>query len=417
MTLTHQEGGWQYSCMAVADADGRFAFLDAPTGSVQVHAVGQDGSKGQRRCRLVPGRSEIADIVLGAVPRGIAGRVRMEGGTPCVGWRVGATLPGESRLWLDSHRTEEGGYFQLLVSGPDLVDVEVYAPAGSLWPAVVRRGLKPPLEEVEITVPETALALGGIAGTVLPPQGVLLEDLWLTVEVEGKLDRRTIEIDLETGAFVSDEIPAGRARLHLVGPTVFELFTDWMPVGEGANRGERTEWILEPTAAGRVRLTALLAGAECRKPLHAELYDPAGTHVESLSQVGSLLRSKRLRSGEYRLLVWGKEIALRESWIYVDAPQVYEERLLLEPGTTRSLLLEGVDCPREGYLRFELLRDGELLRKGAVQGRSRLTLEGLEVVRYEVVLYCAEYAVWRAHVEVSSLADQGPIPIAFARDP
>ena len=415
LTLTPQEGGWRNSRRTVADGEGGYAFLEAPTGAVQVEALGSEGSRGRAQCRLSPGRSDVVDIVLEAAPETLTGRVRMEDGTPCVGWRVGAALPGESRLWLTSQLTEVEGRFQLVVPGPEeRVDLEVYVPEKSLWPAVVRHGLDLPQDGIEITVPAAALAFGGVAGTVLPPPGVFLDELWLSVEVQGKLDRRQIEIDPETGAFASSEIPAGIARLHLVGPTVFELLTEWKPVETG---GDPARWTVEPTAAGRAQLTALLAGVEHRKPLHAELYDAAGAHVDSLTQTGSLLRSTQLQRGQYRLLTWGKEIALHESWIYVDSPQVYEDMLHLEPGTTRTFLLETVNCRKEEGLRFELFRDGELLRQGSIPEERRLELQGLEVGSYDIVLNCTGDAVWRARAQIYDLAEQAPTLLPFARDP
>ena len=212
--VEHFLRNWRYA--DVTDVDGAYRLEELPAGEIEL-SIEHQGTKQSSLAFGNPGDVVEWNVVLGT-GLVLAGRVVDEAGAPLVGWAIRIESASATDFHLDDAVTDDQGRFSIATAQDRDYRLTVSAPESFSYPSLAQQGVRPPAEELELTVPEQRMPTVFVVGRVQDAQGVPAGDAMLLLSHGGlALSNGPVEhADGTTGEFRVGPLPAGEWTLLVV---------------------------------------------------------------------------------------------------------------------------------------------------------------------------------------------------------
>lgn len=385
---------------ATTDAAGRYRIGGLRAGPAQVRAAFGFGREVRGEVSIAAGASTRWDARLVASERA-SGRLLDEAGAPLAGWGVHVIEPTRSGLWLVSARTDAEGRFQLenCPEGPKALEVRLPSPFAAPPLLVVPFPEEP---DVDLIVPDRARPSATLAGRVVDPDGADVQGLevWL-----GAKDQNWSQLavpDRTTQAFSYGPLAPGPYWLSLRAPGYFERQMGGIELAPG----ERRDLGILELERGCLLEVALetQSGVAAEPRAIAQLVAPNGKVRGAWHLDGLTWRSELLAPGEWLLRLGGPGMAQRELPLRLEAGRTTSVAVEVEPGTSRSLVLEGL-AEGDRQVSLEVLDErGERFGGPVTQFGPHVGVHGLTLGRWRVVARAPSGRSGALELRVESLA-------------
>ena len=318
---------------AVTAADGQFALVDLPAGSLSIRAKHDTAGRAEQSVATASGSVAHCDIQLS---RGIElrGRVVDEQGAPLAGAGIAVLALNLASPWSAHAHTDQSGNFVVpsCPSGEKLalrVNRQGFAEA-------TQQNVDPTAGPIEVRLRRVAAAATRVRGVVVDPTGIPLPGvrIWAFGPVRDGTCAATTGADgrFELGPLVpgswsltarSSSYPIWRSEpFELGGEAVHDLGQVQMPAGG----------------------TAVVQVDGDRSNLKFKIVDAKDT-ANPLTDTGAKLESSPLAPGAYRLLVHGNSVAAESVPFTVRAGEETAVRVTPRPGVRQQFVVTGSMAP------------------------------------------------------------------------